>query len=159
MPIAKVKEFLENSGTDFEVTETPSAYTAQETAAQAHIPGKELAKTVIVKVDGAFAMAVLPAPERIDFTLLKGFTGAGSVELASEEEFAGLFPDCEVGAMPPFGNLYDMTVFVESGLAEDEKICFYGCDHSRLIRMAYADYERLVNPKVGRFSQVYAASP
>jgi Ala-tRNA(Pro) deacylase len=159
MPIEKMKEFLESSGTDFEVIKAPSAYTAQETAAQAHVPGKELAKTVIVKANGTFAMAVLPATDRVDFGLLKGLAEAGSVELASEEEFTGLFPDCEVGAMPPFGNLYDMKVFVETGLAEDEKICFYGCDHSRLIRMAYADYERLVNPKVGKFSQVYAAAP
>jgi Ala-tRNA(Pro) deacylase len=159
MPVEKVKAFLENSGADFEVIPAPAAYTAQETAAQAHIPGRELAKTVIVRTDGAFAMAVLPAPERIDFILLRGLAGAGNMELATEEEFAGLFPDCEVGAMPPFGNLYDMQVFVEESLAEDEKISFYGCDHSRLIRMAYADYERLVKPRVGRFSQAYAEAP
>ena len=156
MPVEKVKEFLESSGTEFEVIETPSAYTAQETAERAHIPGKELAKTVIVRVDGAFAMAVLPAPERIDFVLFRGLAAAQGVELATEEEFADLFPDCELGAMPPFGNLYDMKVFVEESLTEDDRIAFYGCDHSRLIRMKYADYEKLVRPQVGKFSQVYA---
>lgn len=153
MPVTKVKNFLDERGADYELIDAPSAYTAQETAAEAHIPGRELAKTVVVKVDGAFAMAVLPASDRVDFGLLEGLSGAEHVELASEEEFAGLFPDCEIGAMPPFGNLYDMKVFVESSLAEDEKISFYGCAHSRLIRMAYSEYERLVHPRVGRFSQ------
>jgi Ala-tRNA(Pro) deacylase len=153
MPVTKVKEFLEGSGTDYEIIKAPTAYTAQETAAGAHVPGKELAKTVIVKADGAFAMAVLPATVRVDLGLLAGVAGARSVELASEEDFAGLFPDCEVGAMPPFGNLYDMPVFVEAALAKDEKICFYGCDHSQLIKMAFSAYEKLVRPTRGRFSE------
>lgn len=154
MPAAKVKEFLESRGVKYEILDIPTAYTAQETAAEAHVPGRELAKTVIVKKDdGSFAMAVLPASERIDFALLRGVVGTDRVELATEEEFAGLFPDCEIGAMPPFGNLYGMEVFVEKALTEDEKISFYGCDHSRLFRMAYADYESLVKPRLGRFSQ------
>ena len=152
MPVTKVKDFLEKNGVDYELVDAPSVYTAQETAAETHIPGREMAKTVIVKMDGAFAMAVLPASDRVDFSLLKGLSDSENVELASEEEFAGLFPDCEIGAMPPFGNLYDMKVFVESNLADDERISFYGCAHSQLIRMAYGDYERLVHPRVGRFS-------
>lgn len=155
MPVAKVIEFLKSSGTDYEISEAPTAYTAQKTAEEAHVPGGELAKTVVVKTDDAFAMVVLPAPARIDFALLKGVAGAGNVELATEEEFAGLFPDCEVGAMPPFGNLYGMQVFVEEELTKDEKISFYGCSHSKLIRIAYGDYEKLVQPRAGKFSQAY----
>jgi len=155
MPVTKVIEFLKSSGTDYEISDAPPAFTAQKTAEEAHVPGGELAKTVVVKTDDAFAMAVLPASARIDFALLKGVTGAGKVELATEEEFAGLFPDCEVGAMPPFGNLYGMKVFVEEELTKDEKISFYGCRHSNLIRIAYGDYEKLVKPVVGRFSPAY----
>ncbi len=154
MPVMKVKEFLESRGTKYEIIDIPTAYTAQETAAEAHVPGRELAKTVIVKKgDGAFAMAVLAATDRVDFVLLGGVAGVERLELATEEEFASLFPDCEIGAMPPFGNLYGMEVYVEKALEGDETISFYGCDHSRLVRMSYADYAKLVQPKVGRFAQ------
>ena len=157
MLVKKVIEFLRSSGTDYEISEAPPAFTAQQTAEEAHIPGGELAKTVIVKADGIFTMTVLPAPARIDFSLLKGVTGAAKVELATEGDFAELFPDCEIGAMPPFGNLYGMKVFVEEELTKDEKISFYGCSHTKLIRIAYADYQKLVEPEVGRFSRAYAA--
>jgi Ala-tRNA(Pro) deacylase len=153
MPVTKVLELLESSGVSYETLEAPAAFTAQQTAEEARIPGRELAKTVVVKIDGAYAMAVLPAPARIDFALLAGVAGSIKVELATEEEFAELFPDCEVGAMPPFGNLYGLKVYVEEDLAQDERISFYGCSHDRLIRMAYKDYARLVSPQAGRFSQ------
>jgi Ala-tRNA(Pro) deacylase len=128
-------------------------FTAQEIAASAHIPGKELAKTVMVKIDGKMAMAVLPASYRIDFDLLQGATGASTIELASEEEFEDLFPDCEVGAMPPFGNLYGMDVFAAASLAEDTDIAFNAGSHSELIRLPYKDFEKLVGPKVLQFSR------
>jgi Ala-tRNA(Pro) deacylase len=128
------------------------AFTAQQIAASAHIPGKELAKTVIVKLDGKMAMAVLPASEQIDFDRLKEATGADSVELAGENEFKGLFPNCEVGAMPPFGNLYDMDVLVESHLKDDEEIAFNAGSHTELVRLPYQDYEQLVHPRVAEFS-------
>ena len=158
MAVSKVVKFLKSKGVSYETMDTPAAFTAQQTAAEAHIPGRKLAKTVIVKVDGTFAMAVLPAPARIDFALLAGAADAAKVELASEQEFAQLFPDCEVGAMPPFGNLYGMKVYVDDELARDEKISFYGCSHTRLISVAYGDYQRLVEPVVGRFSRAYAAA-
>lgn len=128
------------------------AFTAQQVAASAHIPGQELAKTVMVKVDGKMAMAVLPASYQVDFSLLKETTGTDKVELASEEEFKGFFPGCDVGAMPPFGNLYDMDVYVAESLTEDEEIAFNAGSHTELIRMSYDDFERLVRPKVLRFS-------
>jgi Ala-tRNA(Pro) deacylase len=154
MPIAKLKEFLDGAGVKYVVVSHAPAYTAQEVAASAHIPGRELAKTVMVKVDGKMAMAVLPANYVVDFAKLKKMSGASSVELASEDEFRNLFPECEVGAMPPFGTLYDMPVFVERSLAEDEEIAFNAGSHKELFRMAYKDFEDLVKPKGGEFGSL-----
>jgi Ala-tRNA(Pro) deacylase len=133
------------------VTHSP-AYTAQEIAALAHIPGKEMAKTVVIKVDGETAMAVLPASFRINIEQLRQAIGARSCELAGESEFESMFPDCELGAMPPFGNLYGMKVYVAAKLSENDQIAFNACSHSELIRMEYGDFERLAEAKVLRFS-------
>jgi len=152
MPAKKLTEFLDSNGVKYVTMSHSPAYTAQEIAAMAHIPGKELAKTVILKIDGEMAMAVLPASYRVDFKLLKKAAKAKKVELASEKEFKDLFPECEVGAMPPFGNLYDMKVFVAESLAEDESIAFNAGSHTELIRMSYDDFERLVEPKVLKYS-------
>jgi Ala-tRNA(Pro) deacylase len=152
MPVKKLKEHLDDHHVKYVTIKHSSAYTAQEVAASAHIPGKELAKTVMVKVDGEMAMAVLPASYKVDFGLLKEAAEAGSVELASEEEFEGMFADCEIGAMPPFGNLYGMAVFVADSLADDEEIAFNAGSHRELIKLAYKDFERLVAPKVVKFS-------
>ena len=111
-----------------------------------------MAKTVMVKIDGKMAMAVLPAIYKVDFDLLKKFSGAGKVGLASEQEFKDMFPECEVGAMPPFGNLYGMEVFVAETLAEDEEIAFNAGSHTELIKLAYKDFEKSVKPKVIKFS-------
>jgi Ala-tRNA(Pro) deacylase len=152
MPVKKLKEYLDSHKIKYESISHSEVHTAQEIAASAHIPGKELAKTVMVKIDGKMAMAVLPASYRIDFELLKAAAGASYVELASEEEFEDLFPGCEVGAMPPFGNLYGMDVFVAASLAEDEDIAFNAGSHTELIRLSYKDFERLVAPKAHKFS-------
>ncbi len=128
------------------------AFTAQEIAASAHISGKEVAKTIMVKLDGTLAMVVLPASDHINFDGLKHATGAAHAELASEQEFQDRFPECEVGAMPPFGNLYGMEVFVAARLAEDEEIAFNAGTHTELIRLAYRDFARLVQPKVVNIS-------
>ena len=148
MPVQKLKEFLDNQKVKYVTITHSPAFTAMEIAASAHIPGKELAKTVMVKLDGKIAMAVLPASTRVDFSLLKEATGAKQVELASEREFKGMFPDCAVGAMPPFGNLYGMDVYVADRLAEDEEIAFNAGSLTELMKMAYKDFERLVMPKV-----------
>ena len=113
-----------------------------------HVPGKEMAKVVILKIDGRFAMAVIPAPHKIDFERFKVATGIKEVMLASEKEFQNLFPDCEVGAMPPFGNLYGLPVYVAQPLKEDKEIVFNAGSHTEAIRMQYADFERLANPTV-----------
>ncbi len=148
MPGKKIKEFLDSHQVKYiTVTHSP-AYTAQQIAQVAHIPAKELAKTVMIKINGKMAMAVLPADHKVDFDLLKHITEANKVELASELEFRTLFPDCEVGAMPPFGNLYGMKVYVDEALAEDDEIGFNAGSHSEIIKMAYKDFERLVKPKI-----------
>lgn len=152
MPAQKLKEFLDSNFIKYVTINHSPAYTAQEIAGLAHVPGKELAKTVMVKIDGRMAMAVLPASYQVDFDLLKETTGANKVELASEAEFRGMFPGCEVGAMPPFGNLYDMEVFVAESLTDDEEIVFNAGSHTELIRLAFEDFERLVEPDVLKFS-------
>jgi len=155
MPVKKLRELLDSNHVRYVCIGHSRAYTAQEIAASAHIPGKELAKTVMVKLDGKMAMAVLPASHKIDFDLLKMAAGASEVELATEREFKGMFPECEPGAMPPFGNLYGMSVFVEQTLAEDEDIAFNAGSHTELIRLAYKDFERLTEPAVVELAAKY----
>ena len=152
MPVKKLKAFLDKSKIKYVTIAHSPSYTAQEIAASAHVPGKELAKTVIVKLDGTMAMAVLPALARVDLDLLKDAAGAKKVELAGEDEFRDMFPGCELGAMPPFGNLYGMDVFVAESLAEDEEIAFNAGSHTELIKLAYKDFEKLVEPRVVEFS-------
>jgi Ala-tRNA(Pro) deacylase len=152
MPVKQLKDFLDENGVKYITISHSRAFTAQEIAAIAHIPGKEMAKTVMVKVDGKMAMAVLPASHRVDFDRLKTLLGAKSVELASEDEFKAAFPSCEVGAMPPFGNLYGMDTYVSKGLVDDDEIVFNAGLHTELIRLSYKDYDKLVTPKVLKFS-------
>ena len=137
---------------ELEVISTTDMRT-QEIAASAHIKGRELAKTVMVKVDGKPVMVVLPASQRVDFQVLRDITGGGTVVLSSEAEFRELFPDCEAGAMPPFGNLYGMDVYVAPKLAEDAEIAFNAGSHTELMKLRYSDFERLVQPKVVPFVQ------
>lgn len=153
MPIQKLKDFLDDHGVKYTLITHSPAFTAQEIAESAHIPGKWLAKTVMVKLDGKMAMAVLPATCRVDLDLLKAAAGAGTAELATEEEFQHLFRGCAVGAMPPFGNLYGMAVYVADILREDEEIAFNAGTHSELVRLKYRDFEKLVKPKAGKISR------
>lgn len=152
MPVQKLKHFLDEHETKYVTIRHSRAYTAQEVAASAHIPGKEMAKTVMIEVDGEMAMAVLPAPFQVDLEQLREAIGAGHIELATEETFRDFFPNCELGAMPPFGNLYGMQTYVAAALAEDEEIAFNAGTHTELIRLAYEDYERLVQPTVLPFA-------
>lgn len=157
MPLNKVKAFLDDHGTKYVVISHSKAYTAQGIAAIAHISGKELAKTVIIKLDGDLAMAVLPASFQVDLEQLKLRTGVATAELATEREFKQHFPDCETGAMPPFGNLYGIPVYVDETLTEDREIAFNAGSHYELIKMSYRDFERLVKPEVMDFSSAHAA--
>ena len=150
----KLKEFLDTAGVKYIIVSHAPAYTAQEIAASAHIPGRQLAKTVMVKLDGKMAMAVLPASHVVDFDKLKQTAGSAKADLASEDEFRSLFPECEVGAMPPFGNLYGIPVYAERSLTEDEEIAFNAGSHKELFRMAYKDFENLVKPNAGEFGNL-----
>jgi len=157
MPLTKIQEFLDEHKIKYTIIKHSSAYTAQEIAASAHISGKELAKTVMIKFDGKMAMAVLPASYKISFDDLKEVLGVEKVRLAYEQEFMDKFPDCEVGAMPPFGNIYGIEVYVAESLTDDEDIAFNACSHTELIRMKYIDFEELVKPKRMKFSELSKA--
>lgn len=146
MPGSRLREFLDKEHVKYVTIGHSPAFTAQEVAASAHIPGKQLAKSVVVRIDGEMALVVMPASENIELDRLKAAIGAGEVDIASEDEFKDLFPDCETGAMPPFGNLYGVKVFVSQDLREDEEIAFNAGSHSELVKLAYSDFERLVHP-------------
>lgn len=154
MPVSKLKELLDSQNIKYVLISHSPAFTAQEIAASAHIPGKELAKTVMVKIDGIIKMIVLPGSYKINFDLLKQATGAKNIELAAEEEFEKLFPECELGAMPPFGELYGLEVIVEKKLSQDINIAFNAGSHRELIKMAYIDFEKLVKPKIMEISSI-----
>ncbi len=158
MPITKLQRFLDEHNILYTRISHSLAYTSQGVAELAHIPGRELAKTVVVKIDGKMAMAVLPASAHIDLIQMRAAVRANAVELATEAEFKDRFPDCETGAMPPFGNLYELPVFVDDSLTRDKEIVFNACSHRELIRMAYADFEKLVKPKVLSFVRAKAAA-
>jgi Ala-tRNA(Pro) deacylase len=152
MSANKLREFLDSQQVKYVSISHSAAYTAQEIAASAHVRGKEMAKTVMVTLDGKMAMAVIPASRKVGFDLLRKLSGAEDVQLASERAFCDIFPGCEVGAMPPFGNLYDMDVYVSKLLADDDEIVFNACSHTELIRLAFQDFVRIVKPKVERIA-------
>ena len=152
MPLKKVKDYLDTNNIKYVIISHSPAYTAMKVAQSAHIPGIELAKTVMVKIDGSMTMIVLPSSYKIDFDLLKDLTGARKIELAAEKEFKSIFPYCEVGAMPPFGNLYNLGVYVTESLTQDKEIAFPAGTHNELIKMDYADFKKLVKPKVLKIS-------
>ena len=157
MPTTKLREFLDANKIKYSLLTHSTAYTAQEIASLTHIRGEELAKTVIVKVDGRMAMAVLPASRQVDLALLRSSARSRNAVLATEVEFRDLFPGCETGAMPPFGNLYGLPVFVDESLSKDKEIAFNAGTHNDLIRLSYADFARLVQPKVVGFAAIAAA--
>jgi Ala-tRNA(Pro) deacylase len=147
----KLKNFLDANRVSYKVAAHHEVYTAQEIAASMHIPGKELAKVVMVKAGEKFIMMVLPASWRIEMAKLRSVLGIRDIRLATEEEFKRLFPDCEPGAMPPFGNLYGLEVYEDKALTDDEEIVFQGGNHIESIRMRRKDFERLVKPRVADF--------
>ncbi len=152
MPINKIKSFLDSHHVKYVVVSHSPAYTSQEVAASAHVSGREMAKTVVVELDGRKALAVLPANQKIVLQDLREVTGTDDVRFVPEQEFRTLFPDCEIGAMPPFGNLYGLDVYMAPALTEHEEIAFNAGSHTELIRMAYRDFERLVQPRVMSFT-------
>jgi Ala-tRNA(Pro) deacylase len=147
----RLKNLLEEQKIHYSLVMHPPTFTAQEDAAALHVPGKEVAKTVVLHGAKGMYVAVLPASHRVEFTKMSAVAG-DTVRLASEEELGKLFPDCELGAMPPFGELYGIPVLVDESLAADEDIVFNAGTHREAIRMAYADFERVVKPRVSSFA-------
>ncbi|HEU5161768.1 MAG TPA: YbaK/EbsC family protein [Thermoanaerobaculia bacterium] len=152
MPVQTIREYLDENHVAYSVVKHAPAFTAQETAATAHVPGREMAKAVIVKVDGRLVMTVLPASRMLDVDHFRAVTRAKKMQLATEEECARRCRGTEVGAMPPFGNLYKMETWVDETLSDDEEIAFNAGTHTELIRMRFSDFERLVRPRVHPFS-------
>lgn len=152
MPVKELKQFLDENNIKYVTVTHSTAYTAQEVAALTHTKGKDFAKTVMVMLDGMLAMTVVPASYQVDMSRLKEGSRANTVALASESEFRTRFPGCETGAMSPFGNLFDMEVFVDESLTKDLEITFNAGSHNELIRLPYEDFERLVKPKVLKFA-------
>jgi Ala-tRNA(Pro) deacylase len=151
--IGKLKKLLEEEKIPFEVMTHAEVYTAQETAADLHVPGSQLAKVVMVKANGDLIMLVLPAEYNIDFGKLKTILDVKKVALAREEDFSDLFPDCDTGAMPPFGNLYGIPVLIDDHMPTQKNITFNACTHHEAVRISYSDYERVVKPQVGTFGK------
>jgi Ala-tRNA(Pro) deacylase len=152
MPAQQLRKFLDANHVKYVTVTHSRAYTAQELASLAHVPGRDWAKSVVVKLDGRLAMAVIPASHKVIFDLLRTAAGVATAELATEHEFASTFPDCELGAMPPFGNLYGLDVYVSEALAQEDEIAFNACSFSELVRMPYSEFARLVKPKVAKIS-------
>lgn len=149
MPFStKLQQFLEKNNVPYKHTTHPLAYTAREVAAAEHLPARDVAKVVIISADNAYHMVVLPANRALDLTELRSTLGFSHARLATEQELARLFPDCELGAMPPFGNLYEMPVYVDNGLALDDWIAFNAGSHMDVVHMRFQDYKWLVNPMV-----------
>ena len=149
----RLADLLESKGIPFRSMPHSADMTSQMTAAHTHTPGREFAKTVVVRVDGQFAMAVLPAHLRVDLEKLRKWLNAQEVRLASEEEMGRLFPDCEVGAEPPFGNLYELPVYISPLLSRD-RITFHGGNHEEAVQIRYDDYIALTKPSVIDFVSV-----
>jgi Ala-tRNA(Pro) deacylase len=155
MPMTRLKHCLDEQKVKYVTITHSLAFTAQEIAKSAHIQGQELAKTVMIIIDGKMAMTILPASEKVNLGLLKQAAEASKVRLAREDEFRDRFPGCEPGAMPPFGNLYGMEVFASETLAADEEIAFNAGSHTELVKIAYKDFARLVQPKVARLTPAH----
>jgi len=150
MALSSLTEYLDKHNVKYVVITHSPAFTAQGVAGIAHISGKEIAKTVMVKLDGKLVMVVVPAMLHVDLALLKKATNAGTAAVAAEDEFRLRFPECETGAMPPFGNLFGMTVFADESLTKDKEIAFNAGSHRELIRMSWDDYRTLVDPKIAQ---------
>lgn len=153
MTVKKLKKFLDENNIKYVSIRHSNAYTAQEIASAVHVSGNEFAKTVIVNLEGQMVMCVLPASYKVDFEQLKEIMGVKNLNLANEAEFSYMFPDCEAGAMPPFGNLWDMEVYVAESLTSNDEIAFNAGSHTEVIKLKFDDFRRLVNPKIFRFSQ------
>ena len=149
--VKRLQEYLDSHGVKYEVKPHREAFTSQEIAAASHVSGKAMAKVVMVKRGSGMVMAVLPAACKVGIDRLEKIFGSPGVTIAREHEFAVLFPDCDTGAMPAFGNLYGLEVYVDEEVAMQPRIDFQAGNHHELVSMDYADFARLVQPKVAEF--------
>lgn len=147
-----IREYLEQNGVEYQSSEHPPAYTAQDIAAEEHVSGDMLAKPVIIRDEREYAMCVLPASYKLDMQKVARARKAAQVRLADEGEMSKLFSDCELGAEPPFGNLYNMPTLVDEHLTADDEIVFQSGSHRQAIRMKYKDFESLTHPQVADLS-------
>lgn len=154
----RIREYLDSQNVPYEWLPHPQAYTAQEVAHSLHISGKRLAKVVVVNADGRLVMAVLPASHRLMVAELKGAVEARQVEMLPEGELAKVFPDCDLGAIPPFGNLWGVGVWVDRSIADQGEIVFNAGTHVDAVRMKYGDYAGLAKPRVARFSEMWESA-
>jgi len=150
--ITDLFRYLNSNNAEFQVLEHDPAFSAHDVAAVAHVPESEMAKAVLIRIEDHYWMAVLRADQRINQQMIRRVFGAKNVQLAHEEDLGLLFPDCQIGAMPPFGNLYGLPVLVEECLAEDEEIVFNACTHTKAIRMKFKDFRRLAKPVITGFA-------
>ncbi len=152
MITGRIKRLLDAGGTHYDMLPHREAFTAQEVAETSHVSGRRLAKVLIAKEhDGRYLMVVLPAPCRADLIALRDAAGTRRLSLAREGELAALFPDCDTGAMPPFGNLYNLPVYIDTCFARAGDFFFQAGNHQEIVRMPYEDFERLVHPVLGEF--------
>ena len=157
MILRNLREFLDEHQAKYIVISHSLAYTAQEIAQAAHVHGEQFAKTTIVKLDGEVAMAVVPAPQKVDLKLLGAVVRARKCDLALESDFRERFPECEVGAMPPFGSLFGMHVYMDEALTAGKSIAFNAGSHTELVEMPVSDFLRLAKPRLARISTTYTA--
>jgi Ala-tRNA(Pro) deacylase len=153
----RICDYLDSQKAPYEWLPHPQAFTAQEVAHSLHVSGKRLAKTVILDADGRLVMAVLPAAHRLIMPELKAALEVRHLEMLPEGELAKIFPDCDLGAIPPFGNLYGIEVWVDRTVEESGELVFTAGTHVDAVRMKYSDYAELVKPHVGRFSELWAS--
>jgi len=149
---ARLENYLRENGAPYSLHHHPPAFTAQAVAESEHISGRSVAKVVIVFKDGTMTMLALPANLRVNLSKAAEAIGVREVRLAHEDEFQAAFPDCDVGAMPPFGNLYDIETYVDKNLEQSQEIVFNAGTHEDTIHVQYADFKRLVHPKVAEFA-------
>ena len=148
-----LQRYLNNNGISYTILQHDPAFTAHSVAVAAHVPDKDLLKSIVLQIDGRYWMGVLRADHRMNTASIRHSFGARQVNLAHEEDLSSLFPDCQLGTMPPFGNLYGLPVLIDEAILDDEEIFFNACCNTRVIKMKLADYRRLVNPLVGRYAE------
>ncbi|HXH21418.1 MAG TPA: YbaK/EbsC family protein [Dehalococcoidia bacterium] len=151
--LEKLRDLFDRHGAHYELVAHPTAYTAQEAAQAAHVPGHEFCKSVVVYIDGKPGMLVLPAPHVVSIAAVRDALGARDVRLATEKEMAELFPDCDVGAQPPFGGPWRLPVYVDSGLLDAKEVVFEAGLHTQAVMMPLQDYLKVASPRVLDFAR------